>query len=211
MPKPNDFFAANLNARITDNTANVFTDTTLTALSGQDVKFQNTDTYRYIEYDYDNSSSTRSSVTQQITSGLIVSLNGWISGDNMITMTVNATISKQNTDNSSSSNSSSSATTTLPSTSERVVTTQVRTKSGEPVVISGLIKEDITDTESRVPFLGRIPLLGRLFKHTTKGKEKTEIVIYIVPHLIQDQETSDSDSLNIERYYSNFIGTSYAR
>lgn len=129
----------------------------------------------------------------------------------MITMTVNATISKQNTDNSSSSNSSSSATTTLPSTSERVVTTQVRTKSGEPVVISGLIKEDITDTESRVPFLGRIPLLGRLFKHTTKGKEKTEIVIYIVPHLIQDQETSDSDSLNIERYYSNFIGTSYAR
>lgn len=205
------YFAANLNARITDNTANVFTDTTLTALSGQDVKFQNTDTYRYIEYDYDNSSSTRSSVTQQITSGLIVSLNGWISGDNMITMTVNATISKQNTDNSSSSNSSSSATTTLPSTSERVVTTQVRTKSGEPVVISGLIKEDITDTESRVPFLGRIPLLGRLFKHTTKGKEKTEIVIYIVPHLIQDQETSDSDSLNIERYYSNFIGTSYAR
>ena len=205
------YFAANLNARITDNTANVFTDTTLTALSGQDVKFQNTDTYRYIEYDYDNSSSTRSSVTQQITSGLIVSLNGWISGDNMITMTVNATISKQNTDNSSSSNSSSAATTTLPSTSERVVTTQVRTKSGEPVVISGLIKEDITDTESRVPFLGRIPLLGRLFKHTTKGKEKTEIVIYIVPHLIQDQETSDSDSLNIERYYSNFIGTSYAR
>lgn len=206
------YFAANLNARITDNTANVFTDTTLTALSGQDVKFQNTDTYRYIEYDYDNSSSTRSSVTQQITSGLIVSLNGWISGDNMITMTVNATISKQNTDNSSSSsNSSSSATTTLPSTSERVVTTQVRTRSGEPVVISGLIKEDITDTESRVPFLGRVPVLGRLFKHTTKGKEKTEIVIYIVPHLIQDQETSDSDSLNIERYYSNFIGTAYAR
>ena len=199
-------FAANLNARITDNTANVFTDTTLTALSGQEVKFQNTDTYRYIEYDYDNSSTTRSSITQQITSGLIVSLNGWISGDNMITMAINATVSKQNTDSGSSSSS-----TTLPSTSERVVTTQVRTMSGEPVIISGLIKEDVVETESRIPFLGRIPGLGRLFKHTTKSKEKSEIVIYIVPHLIQDTGASNNDSLNIERFYQKFVGNKYAK
>lgn len=199
-------FAANLNARITDNSANVFTDTTLTALSGQEVKFQNTDTYRYIEYDYDNSSTTRSSITQQITSGLIVSLNGWISGDNMITMAINATVSKQNTDSGSSSSS-----TTLPSTSERVVTTQVRTMSGEPVIISGLIKEDVVETESRIPFLGRIPGLGRLFKHTTKSKEKSEIVIYIVPHLIQDTGTSNNDSLNIERFYQKFVGNKYAK
>ncbi len=199
-------FAANLNARITDNTANVFTDTTLTALSGQEVKFQNTDTYRYIEYDYDNSSTTRSSITQQITSGLIVSLNGWISGDNMITMAINATVSKQNSDSGSSTSS-----TTLPSTSERVVTTQVRTMSGEPVIISGLIKEDVVETESRIPFLGRIPGLGRLFKHTTKSKEKSEIVIYIVPHLIQDTGTSNNDSLNIERFYQKFVGNKYAK
>ena len=199
-------FAASLNARITNNTANVFTDTTLTALSGQEVKFQNTDTYRYIEYNYDSSSTTRSSTTQQITSGLIVGLNGWVSGDNMITMSVNATVSKQNSDSSSSS-----TTTTLPSTSERVVTTQVRTMSGEPVVISGLIKEDISETESRVPVLGKIPVLGRLFKHTSKSKEKTEIVIYIVPHLIQDTGNSDNDALNIERYYQKFLGQQYAR
>ena len=191
---------------ITNNTANVFTDTTLTALSGQEVKFQNTDTYRYIEYNYDSSSTTRSSTTQQITSGLIVGLNGWVSGDNMITMSVNATVSKQNSDSSSSS-----TTTTLPSTSERVVTTQVRTMSGEPVVISGLIKEDISETESRVPVLGKIPVLGRLFKHTYKSKEKTEIVIYIVPHLIQDTGNSDNDALNIERYYQKFLGQQYAR
>lgn len=198
-------FAANLNARITENTANVFTDTTLTALSGQEVKFQNTDTYRYIEYNYDSTSTTRSSTTQQITSGLIVGLNGWVSGDNMITMAVNATVSKQNSDNGSSSS------TTLPSTSERVVSTQVRTMSGEPVVISGLIKEDISETESRVPGLGKIPGLGRLFKHTSKSKEKTEIVIYIVPHLIQDTGNSDSDPLNIERYYQKFLGQQYAK
>ena len=201
-------FAANLNTRISQNTANVFTDTTLTSLSGQEVKFQNTDTYRYIEYDYDSSSSTRSTSTQQITSGLIVSLNGWISGDNMITMAINATVSKQNSDSSSSSSSSSAS---LPSTSERVVTTQVRTMSGEPVIISGLIKEDLVESEIGTPFLRRIPGLGRLFKHTSKSKEKTEIVIYIVPHLIQDTGNSDNDNLIIERYYQKFIGNQYAR
>lgn len=198
-------FAASLNTKIHENTANVFTDTTLTGISGQDIKFQNTDTYRYIEYDYDSTSDTakRTSTTQQITSGLIVNLNGWISGDNMITMTVNATISKQNSD---SGTTSSKTLTTLPSTSERVVTTQVRAKSGEPVIISGLIKEDDSETQSRTPFISRVPFLGGLFKQTSKNKEKTEIVIYIVPHLIQEYTKADYDNVNIKRYYESFVG-----
>ena len=196
-------FAVKLNNQIGNSTADILTDTTLTALSGQEVKFQNTDTYRYIEYEYDTTSSTttRTGSTQQITSGLIVSLNGWISGDNMITMNVNATVSKQN----SESSTTTSSVTALPSTSERVVTTQVRSSSGEPIVISGLIKEDVSENESKTPILGSIPLLGRLFTHKTTSKEKTEIVIYIVPHLIQESEGSQSDSLNIERYYKTLV------
>lgn len=196
-------FAVNLNTLISNNTANVFTDTTLTALSGQEIKFQNTDTYRYIEYEYDSSgnSTTRSSVTQQITSGLIVSLNGWVSGDDMITMSVNATVSKQNSD----SGTASTTLTSLPSTSERVVTTQVRTMSGEPIVISGLIKEEESEIESKTPIVGSIPVIKKLFNHKTTSKEKTEIVIYIVPHLIQDGGSYNNDSLNIERYYQEFI------
>lgn len=199
-------FAASLNIKIHENKANVFTDTTLTGISGQDIKFQNTDTYRYIEYDYDSSSDTtrRTSTTQQITSGLIVNLNGWVSGDNMITMTVNATISKQN---SESGTTNSKTLTTLPSTSERVVTTQVRAKSGEPIIISGLIKEDESDTVNRTPFISKIPVLGHLFKQSSKNKEKTEIVIYIVPHLIQEYSKSDSEIVNLRRYYENFVGT----
>lgn len=193
-------FAVNLNTKVGNKTANIFTDTTLTAISGQEIKFQNTDTYRYLEYDYDTSSSTRSSITQQITSGLIVNLKGWVSGDNMITMSVNATVSKQNGDNSSNATATS-----LPSTSERVITTQVRSMSGEPVVISGLMKEDYSESDSGVPLLSKIPLLGKLFKHSSKSKEKTEIVIYIVPHLIQETGSLDNESFNLERYYQRFM------
>lgn len=194
-------FALKLNSQITENSANIFTDTTLTALSGQEIKFQNTDTYRYIEYEIDTSSgvSKQTGVTQQITSGLIVSLNGWVSGDDMITMSVNATVSKQNSNSSSSSSTSLSS---LPSTSERVVNTQVRTYSGKPVVISGLIKEDAGVTEQKVPILGSIPGIGNLFKHKTTSKEKTEIVIYIVPHLIKDSNDTNDTNLKLERYYN---------
>lgn len=194
-------FAANLNAQIEENTANIFTDTTLTALSGQEVKFQNTDTYRYVQYDYDSSSNTKTGSTQSITSGLLVGINGWISGDNMITMTVNATISKQNSSSSNSTNSTAE----LPSTSERVVTTQVRSSSGEPVIISGLLKEDENEHENRNPILGKIPVIKHLFKQNSKSKEKTEIVIYIVPHLIQDSKGEVNDSLLLERYYNTLV------
>ena len=192
-------FASSLNAQISENRAKVFTDTTLTAITGQEIKFQNTDTYRYIEYEYDkNSGNTTAGTTQQITSGLIVSLNGWISGDNMITMNINATISKQNGDTASSKEGN--LLTALPSTSERIVTTQVRTKSGKPVVISGLIKEEENNGNTRISLLSRIPLIGKLFRQESDSSEKSEIVVYIVPHLIRDPE--DKFHENYGRIYS---------
>ena len=117
----------------------------------------------------------------------------------MITMSVNATVSKQNSNSASSGSTSLSS---LPSTSERVVNTQVRTYSGKPVVISGLIKEDAGVTEQKVPLLGSIPGIGNLFKHKTTSKEKTEIVIYIVPHLIKDSNETNDANLKLERYYN---------
>lgn len=192
-------FASSLNAQISENRAKVFTDTTLTAITGQEIKFQNTDTYRYIEYEYDkNSGNTTAGTTQQITSGLIVSLNGWISGDNMITMNINATISKQNGDTASSKEGN--LLTALPSTSERIVTTQVRTKSGKPVVISGLIKEEENNGNTRISLLSRIPLIGKIFRQESDSSEKSEIVVYIVPHLIRDPE--DKFHENYGRIYS---------
>ena len=192
-------FAASLNAQISENRAKVFTDTTLTAITGQEIKFQNTDTYRYIEYEYDkNSGNTTAGTTQQITSGLIVSLNGWISGDNMITMNINATISKQNGDTASSREGN--LLTALPSTSERIVTTQVRTKSGKPVVISGLIKEEENNGNTRISLLSKIPLIGKLFTQDSSSREKSEIVVYIVPHLIRDPD--DKFHENYEKVYA---------
>lgn len=175
-------FAQSLCAQIAENKARIFTDTTLTAISGEEIKFQNTDTYRYQEYEYDKTNlSTTSTSTQQITSGLIVSLTGWVSSDSMITMSINATISKQNGESTSKAGN-------LPTTSERVIQTQVRGNSGESIIISGLIKEEESSSRNRFPIISKIPLIGKLFEQTSGSREKTEIAIYIVPQIEKTPE-----------------------
>jgi type II secretory pathway component GspD/PulD (secretin) len=193
-------FAVGLSGQLGENTAQVYADTTLNGLSGQEIRFQNTDTYRYQEFevDADTGSVSRTGVTREISSGLIVSLNGWVSGDDMITISVNATVSKQN-------NNQSTDSTTIPSTSERIVNTHIRTPSGKPIVLSGLMKDETNKNIKKVPILGDIPVINLLFQDKTETKEKTEIVIYIVPYLIRDTSEEADIPLRLERYYRALI------
>ncbi len=61
----------------------------------------------------------------------------------------------------------------------------VRLQDGEMVIIGGLIQEESSDTERKVPILGDIPLLGRLFKGTYGVKTKSELVIFISPKIVR--------------------------
>ncbi len=71
-----------------------------------------------------------------------------------------------------------------PVTATRSASTQVVMKGGETVMIGGLIKEVEMKTTRKVPFLGDIPILGALFKHTSTTKQKVDLMIFITPHLI---------------------------
>ena len=192
-------FASALNMKIGDNKAQVYADTTLNGLSGQEIKFQNTSTFRYREKetDPDTGKTKLTGVTREITSGLLVGLNGWVSGDGMITMTVNATVSKRGADVSSSTGDP-------PPTWERVVTTQVRTASGKPVVIGGLLQKNTEKVRTKVPLLGDIPFLGMLFQTVSDKDEDTEIVIYVVPY-VGPAAPASADGERTERYYRNFV------
>mgnify|MGYP002411246271 FL=1 len=53
-------------------------------------------------------------------------------------------------------------------------------------IIGGLIQNISQTEEQRVPILGRLPLLGQLFRHTKETESQTEFIIYITPHLITD-------------------------
>jgi type IV pilus secretin PilQ/predicted competence protein len=71
-----------------------------------------------------------------------------------------------------------------PITSIREVETVVNLRSEETMVIGGLIKESSVESTSKVWLLGDIPLLGNLFRHSSKTKRQTDLLIFITPRLL---------------------------
>jgi type II secretory pathway component GspD/PulD (secretin) len=58
------------------------------------------------------------------------------------------------------------------------------TPDGQTVIIGGLMGDIKAETESKIPVLGDIPLLGSLFKRKTKTGTKTELLIFLTPHIV---------------------------
>jgi general secretion pathway protein D len=76
--------------------------------------------------------------------------------------------------------------TTTPTTRERTVETTVIVKDQNMLVIGGLIDDNLTEKVTKVPLLGSIPILGRLFRYDTKIGEKTNLYIFITPRVVKN-------------------------
>ncbi len=173
-------FSAKLQSAVSENKAKIFADTTLHGVSGVPINFRNTNTYRYRDpyLDAETGRTMNSSVTREIVSGLVLDITGWISGDGMITTSVTASYSRQGVDTSSAGNP--------PPTSEKIVTTQVRGRSGEVIVLSGLVQNDESTSGTGTPLLSSIPILGWLFKSHDDTEESNELTIYLIPRICGD-------------------------
>lgn len=75
----------------------------------------------------------------------------------------------------------------VPIIATREGKTQVAAKDGEVIVIGGLKREQETKAETKVPILGSIPILGKLFTRTSIKKEESELLIFIIPRVIESQ------------------------
>jgi general secretion pathway protein D len=71
-------------------------------------------------------------------------------------------------------------------TNERRLQTKVLARDGRIVVLGGLIKDDVQSTQQRVPLLGDIPLLGRLFRNDAVSVTKTNLLVFIRPTIIRE-------------------------
>ena len=72
----------------------------------------------------------------------------------------------------------------LPRTRVRQVVTQCIVWDAQTVMLGGLISEDITNTKDKVPVLGDLPMVGRLFRSETKTNRKKNLVIFVTPTII---------------------------
>jgi type II secretory pathway component GspD/PulD (secretin) len=128
----------------------------------------------------------------------VLEINGWVSGDGMITTTVTASVSKRGNDVSNVIGNP-------PPTSEKMLTTHVRARSGETVILSGLRQNDSTIIEQRVPLISRIPILGWLFQSKNNTTENTQMIIYLVPHVDLANDEYTISGLKTASIFTRFV------
>jgi len=83
---------------------------------------------------------------------------------------------------------------TLPLKTITQVKTNIMVKDGKTIIIAGLFKEQLTSNDSQVPVVGDLPIVGWLFKKTKDTNIRTELIILITPHIINEPEELASAS-----------------
>jgi general secretion pathway protein D len=145
-----------------------------TILVGQNVPLLNTSTQNL----NNGGNSITSTVTYQDV-GIILRVTPFITNEGLVEMIVSPEIS-----------SISPTTVNIPGAGpttvidKRQADTVVVTPSDSTIVIGGLISNQKTDSQSKVPILGDIPILGAAFKRTIKNDVKTELLIFLTPHVV---------------------------
>ena len=89
-----------------------------------------------------------------------------------------------------------------PTIARREVSTTVTVRDGKTIVIAGLTRNDGTKVVRKVPILGSIPLIGWLFRHTTDEQNKTDLLIFVTPYIV----SNDQDAQNIKNAWEKKTG-----
>jgi general secretion pathway protein D len=143
--------------------------------------------------------STYTSTMQQVDVGIQLDITPSINLEtNEITMNIKPQLSDSSetvTDPASPRDNSGNVITALlnkvPVVQTRTITTMAKIKSGNVLVIGGLMKENTSNTDSGIPLLSRIPVLGWFFKSVSKDSTVTETVIFIKATIVHSSSVSN--------------------
>jgi type IV pilus assembly protein PilQ len=180
---PDDFYAA-LHFLETQNKAKVMAQPSIVTLNGNKASI-NVDQTQYFKLTTGNPLGTDYSIQfKPITFGIKLEITPWISQGGQITAEIAPEVS-----NSDGANSDG-----YPNVSSRTLSTTVRLNDGETITLGGLIKNTESESHNKIPILGDIPLLGALFRTNTKSIQKTNLIVYVTPHIIKKDAHLDLDS-----------------
>jgi len=183
---PDNPFNILISALETQGPVKVLANPKVSVLNGQPALISIGDTYRYIEevsVTINDSGATSTTIkTDNVMSGLGMSVIATVMGDDEIVLSLTPVTSQvtQPIEEKSFSN----LTVQLPQISIREMNTIVRVKDGDMLMIGGLIDNSDSTDVTKVPVLGDVPGLGRLFSYEEKTVKKKELVILLRPRLL---------------------------
>ena len=128
--------------------------------------------------------------------GVRLSVTPEINKDGYIKMKIKPEVSDTDTTKTVTlTNPDGSTRSIIPYVTTSEAETTVLVKDNTTIIVGGLMKDTITKYNEKVPFLGDVPILGKLFSSKGTSKEKTELVIFLTPHIIEgDVVTEDTKS-----------------
>lgn len=125
-------------------------------------------------------SAGTSTVSQSISSrntGVTLQVNARVNPSGVVTLIINQEVSRPG----------AGAGTLTPSFDQQVVQTQITVQDGDTIAIGGIISENNTSTTNGLPGLIHIPVLGALFGNKSIGRSRSELILFMTPHVILDE------------------------
>lgn len=185
---PDDFFMV-LRWLESEDKAKVLAKPSVLTLNGHKASI-NVDETQYFSATTETSSggtaTTASTVAYPVVSrfepikfGISLEITPWISKGGQITAEINPTVS-----NSEKTNNQG-----YPNVASRSLATTVRLNDGQTLVLGGLVKNKEEGFANKIPFLADLPIIGALFRYKGRSKSKTNLVVYITPHVITVNDT----------------------
>lgn len=99
----------------------------------------------------------------------------------------------------------------IPTSKKRHIKTATVVNDGQTVVLGGLMQDEVGNTQSKVPILGDIPLFGFLFRQTTKEMRKSNLLIFLTPHIMNDATDFSRILQNKIEQRNSFVEQNYGR
>jgi len=169
----------------TDADANILSTPTLLTLDNEEAKISVGSNVPFATGSYTNTGSSSGSVNPFTTYerkdvGLTLRVKPQISEGGTVRLEIYQEVSKLNP----------APDPTLSTTDKRSIESTVLVDDGRVIVLGGLIEDQVSDSQDRVPILGDIPVLGHLFRYTKREHRKTNLMVFLRPVIVRDTATA---------------------
>jgi len=132
-------------------------------------------------------------VPQVVTEGIVLTITPQIADDGQIMMDISPVITRISSV-TEVKDKNGVVLSSAPNVDIRQASSLVRASDGSTIVLGGLIQTTVSNTERGIPLLKDLPLMGYLFKGVARIKKRTELVIFITPHLVGGEPANEAES-----------------
>jgi type II secretory pathway component GspD/PulD (secretin) len=168
--------AAELDFLVSTSKARILEDPRITTFSGRTASLRAGETVNILTTAGGGTGTVATTQIQSFQTGVTLDITPVVNADDYVTVTLHPSV------NSEAGVSSAG----VPNIQTRDTTTTIGLHDGETIVVGGLIEDEDTKTVQKVPLLGDLPLIGKLFQDSSVSHTRNELIVTVTPHILRN-------------------------